>query len=211
MNEGDVTRWEDWVDPKHLPPDSVPAISVGLDAEERPQRQEELLQHFRPSLASVILRRAMEQPPQPEIVLIQSDSEPASPQVSSDDSDGDALVPDPDDSGIVQAVSGNGFQIVDPPVDDASSWTLPSFPFYKHVPTPVLPMPPSEWITEADKHILGVDGHHAVFWEQFKNLIVEQRDVKFGVTEQKPHEECTIARGQDNDVIAAFPVVLGRI
>jgi hypothetical protein len=30
--------------------------------------------------------------------------------VSCEDSDGDAPIPDPDDSGAVQAVSGNGFQ-----------------------------------------------------------------------------------------------------
>jgi hypothetical protein len=48
----------------------------------------------------------------------QSDSDPPAnprPRVSSEDLDGDMPIPDPDDSRVVQVVSGKGFQIVDCP------------------------------------------------------------------------------------------------
>jgi hypothetical protein len=59
---------------------------------------------------------------------------------------------DPDDSGVVQAVSGNGFQIV----DEAPTWTVPSFPFQDHTVTQPIPFP--EWATDRNKHMFNIEG-----------------------------------------------------
>jgi hypothetical protein len=106
MADEDVTMWEEWSGPKHLPPTSVPMFSVGLAAEEECEHQMELLQRFRPSQA-------------PEIVQVSSDS----PRISTDESDGDVRMPYPDDSGIVQEASGNCFQIVGQPEVTEATWT----------------------------------------------------------------------------------------
>jgi hypothetical protein len=66
----------------------------------------------------------MEQPSQREIVMVHSDSDgPAhtGPGVSSEELDGGPTLPDPDDSGVVQAVSGKGFQIIEPLEDEATT------------------------------------------------------------------------------------------
>jgi hypothetical protein len=71
----DVTQWDNWDDPNRLPPNGIPAISVGLAVEAQREEHEEKLCRFQPSAVSAILKRAMEQRPQPEIVLVSSDSE----------------------------------------------------------------------------------------------------------------------------------------
>jgi hypothetical protein len=73
MGDEDVAQWEDWIAPEHLLPASVPDISVGLAAEDQCDPHAELLQSFLPSRTSETLRRAMDQPPQPEIARVQSD------------------------------------------------------------------------------------------------------------------------------------------
>jgi hypothetical protein len=50
---------------------------------------------FHPSPVSAILKRAMKQPPQPEIILVPDESGSVSPRVSSEDSDSEAQLPDP--------------------------------------------------------------------------------------------------------------------
>jgi hypothetical protein len=80
----------------------------------------EMLQRDRPSPVSAILPRALVHPQQPEIIQVSSESNSPSP-IPTDDSDGELPIPDPDDSGVVQAVLGNGFQIV----DEAPLWTVP--------------------------------------------------------------------------------------
>jgi hypothetical protein len=106
MEDEDVTQTEDWIDPEHLQHTSVPVFRVGLAAEEESDQQVELLHRFSPSPVSGILRRAMAQPPQPEIIMVQSDSDgpaPQSPKISSEDSDGDMPVLDPNEFGVEQA------------------------------------------------------------------------------------------------------------
>jgi hypothetical protein len=135
--------------------------------------------------------------------MMQSDSDHSSPLLSSEGSDSYVPVPDPDDSGVVQAFSGNGFQIVDPPVDNPPTWTVPSFPSYEHIVAHVQPIVAPERLTEADVHLIGVEGKQAVSWEQFKELIADSGDTKYGVVEKNRYEECTVAPGADNDVIVA--------
>jgi hypothetical protein len=86
------------------------------------------------------------------IIMVQSDSDnpdSPSPRVSSKDPDEYMLIPDPDDSCVVQAVSGNGFQIVGQPVDGASLWSVPSLPLFQHVAVNQQPKEDPAWITEA--------------------------------------------------------------
>jgi hypothetical protein len=58
IEDDDVPEWDDL---DRLQPAGVPVVSVGLAAEEQMER----LQRCPPSPVSAILKRAMEQPPQP--------------------------------------------------------------------------------------------------------------------------------------------------
>jgi hypothetical protein len=49
MEDEDATQTEDWIDPEHPPPTSVPVFNVGLAAEEERDQQLELLHGFGPS------------------------------------------------------------------------------------------------------------------------------------------------------------------
>jgi hypothetical protein len=71
-----------------LPTAGVPAISAVPLVKEQREEQEEMLRRFAPSPVSAILRRAMQQPSQPEIVLVSSDSDAQNPNpIVTDDSD----------------------------------------------------------------------------------------------------------------------------
>jgi ribonuclease HI len=107
MTDEDVTQWKDWDDDEQPPTSAVPVTSVGSAAEEQ---QDEQLKRFLPSRTSQTLGQAMEyacSPPRPassEVTLV-SDGAPEDP-------DSDSMpIPDPDDSGVVQFVSGHGFQV----------------------------------------------------------------------------------------------------
>jgi hypothetical protein len=118
MEDDDMTQLDMLNDPEHLAPTGVPAMSVGLAAEEQREAQGEPLPRFSPFLP----------------VLVSDSSAPVSPRVFSDDSDGDIPIPDPDDSDVVRAVSRDGFTIVD---DDTPTWTVSQFPFHEHVPVSI--------------------------------------------------------------------------
>jgi hypothetical protein len=47
------------------------------------------------------------------------------------DSDGDLPIPDPDDSGVVQVITENGFQLEE---KDRRICTFPQFQFYEDIP-----------------------------------------------------------------------------
>jgi hypothetical protein len=104
VKDDDVTQWEDWNDDlDHLPPAGTVAVSVGLAVDEQLKHQEELWQQY----------IAASQPSQ------------ASQENSEDSEDSDSMqIPDPEDSGVVQVVTGHGFQVA----DDAPTRTVPSIP-----------------------------------------------------------------------------------
>jgi hypothetical protein len=114
LMEAEVTQWDEWNDPEHLPLGGTIVRSIGLPTEEQREEQAEIIRRFQPSPVSEILKRAMEQPQQSEIVMVQSESEAPSPRVSSEDSDSDARDPCPDD-------------------ENTPTWTVPSFPFHDHI------------------------------------------------------------------------------
>jgi hypothetical protein len=170
MNDEDLTQRDEWDDPEHRPPTGIQAFSVGLAADE----QEEVPQCYPPSPFSSVLRWAMEHPPQPEIVLVSSESLGPSP-VTADDSGGELPIPDPDDSGVVHALSGNGFPIV----NEESLWIVPQMPFRDHLV--VQPKPFPGWTTAADQHTFNIEGKEALPWDQFKDRIAESGEMTTGV------------------------------
>jgi hypothetical protein len=112
------------------------------------------------------------------------------PYISSEDSDDDGQILDPEDSEVVWAGTGGGFRIVD---DDASTRTVPQFLFYEHGPVSYrLPEAP-EWITEADRHMFKVDEHQAVTWEELQQLIIQCGESRCSAIEQKHYEELSVA------------------
>jgi hypothetical protein len=131
-----------------------------------------------------------------DLLLIPSGSEESaipSPRNSSDDSDGDVTIPDPDDSGVVQAVSGNGFQIVHQVRDEAPTWTVPRISFHTHeIRSQQVEAP--EWMREADKHMLKIENVSVRSWRIL---------VRIGAVEMRRYEECTASPAPDNDVIVA--------
>jgi hypothetical protein len=110
ISEEEATRFKDWEDPDHLPPSAYVVGSVGLAAKEQMEEQENMLKRFKPSPVSGILKRAIEQPAQSEIILVPSDSGSISPKVSSKDSDSEMQLPDSDESSVV--FTGNGAEVV---------------------------------------------------------------------------------------------------
>jgi hypothetical protein len=86
ISDEEVTQKTGWDDPEQFPDTGFTAKSVVLAAEEQYDVQENLLSRFSPSPVPGILKRTMEQPAEPEIVLIQSESSASSvssPRVSS--------------------------------------------------------------------------------------------------------------------------------
>jgi hypothetical protein len=175
--------------------------SVGLAAEEQREEQVNLLKRFQPSPVSAIHRRAMEQPPQPEIILVTDESGSTSHRVSSEDSDSEAQLPDPEESRVI--ISGNGFEIV----EDEETILSDNQPFRDHLgrSEPILsdnrPIP--DWKTRADQHMLGIEGKRPVPWEQFTEIIRTEGGPKYTAIEQKRHEERSVAPGPGNDVMVA--------
>jgi ribonuclease HI len=110
ISEEKATQFEDLEATEQRPPNRYIAKSVGLSADEEHEGQEEMLRRFKPWPVSGILKRTMEQPPPPEIVLVPSDSGSASPKVSSKDSNINAQLPDPDESRVF--ILGNGVEVV---------------------------------------------------------------------------------------------------
>jgi hypothetical protein len=106
-----VTQTEDWVDTDVMPRFGMVVKSIGLAAEAQRAEQEEMIRRHKRSPVSWILRRATEQPPQPEIIFFpdksSSNSAIPSPRVSSDESDGEIQPPDPEKSNVV--ITGSGF------------------------------------------------------------------------------------------------------
>jgi hypothetical protein len=48
LEDEKVTQTEDWIDPEHLPPTSIPVFNVGLVAEEERDQQVDFLRRFSP-------------------------------------------------------------------------------------------------------------------------------------------------------------------
>jgi hypothetical protein len=78
VTDEDATQMEDLEDTNMLPPFGMVVESIGLAAEAQRTEQEEMIRRFKPSPVSAILRRAMEQPPQPEITLFPDESSSSS-------------------------------------------------------------------------------------------------------------------------------------
>jgi hypothetical protein len=87
-----------------------------------------------------------------------------------EDSDSGVHVPDTEDSGVVQAVSGNGFEIE----YDSPTWTVPSFSFQEHLVRQPEHFP--DWVSEVDRHMFGIERKHPVERERFKSLIADDHD-----------------------------------
>jgi ribonuclease HI len=134
MDQEDVAQRDHWSDPEHLPRGGAIAIRAGLAAEELREQQEELLRRFSPK----------------PVRMVSDSSVRTSPDILSENSDGDIPIPDQEDSGVVQAVLGDGFRTVD---DDTENWTAGQFPFYEHGPVSNRPLEILEWMTEAGKHM----------------------------------------------------------
>jgi hypothetical protein len=81
------------------------------DTEAQRGEQKEMIRRCKPSPVSGMLRRALEQPPQPEIIFVPDKSSSSSaipyPRVSSVESDREIQLPDPEESNLV--ITGNGF------------------------------------------------------------------------------------------------------
>jgi hypothetical protein len=124
-----------------------------------------MLRRFKSSPVSAILKRAMEQPPQPEIVLVPDEwgSESASPKVSSAVSDSETQLPDPEESNVV--VTGNGVEGVYGTV----AWAESTRPI--HVDNRPIASQYPEWATPADRHMFGTDGREAMSWPLFQEYI----------------------------------------
>jgi hypothetical protein len=86
--------------------------------------------------------------------------------------------------------------------DEDPMWTVPSLPFRDHIVAQPTARP--DRMTEAGKHMPGVGG---VSWEQFKEIIADTGDLKYGDVEHKRYEECTVPPGPDNNVIVAAVLV----
>jgi hypothetical protein len=197
-------------DPEHLPPTGVPAISMGLAAEEQRDHQVELPRRFRPSLTPEIPRRAVKQPPQPEITLISSESEESaipSPRNSSDDSDVDMPIPDLDDSGVVQAVSGNGFQIVDQVPAETPTWTAPQFDFHAHG-IRNQQVEAHEWMTEAEKRMCKSKNLPVVPWDHSGELMADRGEPRIRAVEMRRYDKCMVSPAPDNYIIVAAVLVV---
>jgi hypothetical protein len=150
---------EDWDDPDHLPPLGYVVESVVFAAEAQREEQESMLRHFKPSPVSGLLKRTMEQPPQPEITLVPSGPGLDSPRVSSEDSESERQLPDPEESNVV--ITGNGVEAE----YDGPMWTVPSFPFRDHLVREPAPMSFPESVPPADQHMLGIEGKQPLSWE----------------------------------------------
>jgi hypothetical protein len=157
-------------------------VSADLAAKEKREQQAEMIRRFQPSPVSAILMRGMEQLPQPEIVMVKSESDAPSPDISSEDPDSDIPVP----------------EIV----------TVPSFLFRDHIVRRPEPFP--EWATKVDTHMFGIEGKRAISWEQFKDLIADSGEMSYGAVEQKRYEKCTVPPCPDNAVIVASVLAIWR-
>jgi hypothetical protein len=87
------------------------------------ERQKELHQTFNPVFV-----------PAPEVTTVSSgtsdDSDSMSVSRSSSEDSDEMPIPDPDDSGVVQVVTGNGFQVVDVPEEPGpAAWSVSGFGF----------------------------------------------------------------------------------
>jgi hypothetical protein len=63
-------------------------------------------------------------------------------------------------------------------------------------------------MNEADGHMLSVDTHQALPWDQFKECIFEHGELRFAAVEKNWYEECRVAPGSGNDVIVAEVLVV---
>jgi hypothetical protein len=144
--------------------------SVGLAADEEREQQDGLFQRFS------------------RTVLGESGSD--SPRASaSDDSDRGPPIPDPDGNDVVQPVTGNGFQIA---VEDAEpTWTVPSFPISAHIVRRPEQYVYPDWMTEARKHMLSIEGLQPVPWDSFDRVVHQKGKTRFAVIEQRRFDECS--------------------
>jgi hypothetical protein len=121
--------------------------------------------------------------------------------VKAEDSDS-TPVPYPNDSGGVQVVSGHGFQLVVDEYGSASAeelalgdWSTPpglARPMhseYSH------PMSDAERMSETDQRMLEVEGHEAVLWGHFGDLLVERGEHQVNLVEMRRDEERLGASG----------------
>jgi hypothetical protein len=185
---------------EHLPSFGLVVESIGVAAEEQWEEQENMLKRFGPSPISAVPKRAMEQLQQPEIILVPDESGSASPRVSSEDSDSEMQLPDPDESNVV--ITGNGVEIE----YDGPMWTVPRFPFRDFGPRQ--PEPTSDWVTPAEQHMFGIELKFPVTWEKFKENLTTNGEHTFTVIEQKRYDECSVAPGRGNDVIVGSVLVI---
>jgi hypothetical protein len=110
ISEEEATLSEDWEGLEHLSPFGFVGESISLAAGEQREEQETMFKRFKHSPVSAILEGDVEQPQQPEIILVpdESGSGSPSPRVSSQDSGSDMQLPDPDESSLV--ITGNGVE-----------------------------------------------------------------------------------------------------
>jgi hypothetical protein len=130
---------------------------------------------------------------------------------ASEDSDG-VPVPDPDDNGAVQVVSGNGFQIVADEGEEMAlgdQRTAPGLAREIHVEySPGWTA--TAWMTEADKKMLEVEGHEPVPWERFGDLSAERGEHQIRAAEMRRDDDFSVVPSPHNDVITSTVLVVWR-
>jgi hypothetical protein len=192
MRDADVTRWVDWDENEHISPATVRVKSVGLAIEEEREDQDEVLRRF----SQGILGNS-------------SDSPKAS---NSEDENDSALLPYLDEDSVVQAVSGNGFQIVqeegpgEPPVIWSSWSTIAEQIRQQEQEKAMLAMIP-DWISKGDQHMMDIPGMRPVKWDQFCDVVRLSDDREFAVLEQRRFEQCGALPSPENDVIVGSDLV----
>jgi hypothetical protein len=189
---------------EHIPPFGSLVESVGLAAEEQREEQENMLRRFKASPVSGILKRTMEQRKQPEIILVPDESGSelgsASPKVSSEDSDSEMQLPDPEESNVV--ITGNGVEAE----YDGPMWTVPSFPFRDHLVREPFQFP--GWVSPANWHMFEFEGKLPLSWDELKDYQMEHNEQAYMAVERKRYEECSVAPEPSNDVIVGSVLVI---
>jgi hypothetical protein len=66
-------------------------------------------------------------------------------------------------------------------------------------------------MSEADKHMLGIEGLELVPWSDFGEKVGQRREMEFKAIEQRRFEECSVSPGPSNDVMVGIAVVVSRL
>jgi hypothetical protein len=154
MSDEDVTCWYDWNEDEHIVPGTVRARSLGLAIEKEREAQEEVFKRFS------------------QMVLGNSSDRPKAS--NSEDETDSARQPNLDEDSAVQALPGNGFQIVQDEESEAVPVVWASGPTMaeqiRQQEKAMLAMVP-DWMSKADRHMMDIQGLQPVKWDQFCDMV----------------------------------------